>query len=133
MDNKKWHKRIAEIFWWSFTALPIILFLIAIIGMSLNTHISNVSDYTNIWQYYFDFYNNSDIYNPIIFCGNISIPILKDVFIAFFELFDMSSDISNILACVFGFMVSVQFYHLLFDIVAWLFIKLHCLLERSSH
>lgn len=133
MDNKKWHKRIAVIFWWVFTALPIILFIIGIIGMSINTHITSVSDYTNIWEYYFDFYNNNDIYNPILFCGNISIPILKDVFISFFELFEMSSDISNVLACIFGYMVSIQFYHLLFDIVAWLFIKLHCLLERSSH
>lgn len=133
MDNKKWHKRIAEIFWWSFTALPILLFLIAIIGMSLNTHITDVTNYTDVWEYYFSMYDSNVLFKPILFCGNISIPILKDVFVSFFELFNMSTDISNVLACVFGFMVSVQFYHLLFDIVAWLFIKLHCLLERTSH
>lgn len=133
MDNKKWHKRIAEIFWWLLTALPILLFLIAIIGMSINTHITSVNDYTNIWSYYFDSYSNTDILAPINFCGSLSIPILNNAFISFFEIFNISNSFATILGYIFGFMVSVQFYHLLFDIVAWLFIKLHCLLERSSH
>ena len=47
MDNKKWHKRIAEIFWWSLTALPILLFLIAIIGMSINTRNMCINTHTN--------------------------------------------------------------------------------------
>ena len=35
MDNKKWYKKFATIFWWAFTIMPLLVALIYFIGYHL--------------------------------------------------------------------------------------------------
>ena len=48
MDNKKWYKRFAVVFWWSFTILPLLCFIIYFIGyhLTFNSGISSSTDLT---------------------------------------------------------------------------------------
>lgn len=132
VDNRKWYKRISTLFWWVLTFLPLVFMLISFIGMSINNHITSSIDYENIWTYYFDNLSSDTLWQPIVFFGRISISFLVDMWKALFDFIGLN-DISMVdtISLLLGYMLSIQFYHLMFDITAWLFIKLHSLIERS--
>lgn len=132
MDNKKWYKRFGTLFWWLFTILPLLIALIQFVGFHL-TFNSGISSGTDLALYHDnssgDFYNILQTY--LNHFSNLSIPVIDSAFSDFFDIFNVSNYL--VLGSLFGFMASVQLYHLIYDIVVWLFLKLHCLLERSSH
>ena len=131
MDNKKWYKRFGTLFWWAFTILPVIVALIQFTGYHL-TFNSGISSATDLASYH----NNSigGFYNILANVLNdfdlINMSIFKTTFSNLFDLIGITN--YSVFAILMSFMVSVQVYHLIFDLFAWLPMFFHKLLEKSN-
>ena len=131
MDNKKWYKRFGTIFWWLLTILPIIVALIQFIGyhLTFNSGISVASDLANYHDLasgnYFDILSNT-----LADFDLISIDLFDNTFSDLFNIIGIDNYIT--LGYLLSFMVSVQIYHLIFDLFAWLPMFFHKLLEKSN-
>ena len=131
MDNKKWYKRFGTIFWWLLTILPILVALIQFIGYHLifNSGISVASDLANYHDLasgnYFDILSNT-----LADFDLISIDLFDNTFSDLFNIIGIDNYIT--LGYLLSFMVSVQIYHLIFDLFAWLPMFFHKLLEKSN-
>ena len=136
MDNKRWGKRFSTIFWWSLTILPLIVALIYFIGyhLTFNSGINTAQELAD----YHSHVNGNFLYildNYIRFANNngnvfelFTLPFLR---IAFTNLFTSLSVSKNVLlGALFGWMASVQMYHLLFDFFAWLPRLFHSWMDR---
>lgn len=134
MDNRKWYNRFSTIFWWGLTILPLIVVLIQFIGyhLTFNSGISTAQELVN-------YHGNSDgnfIYiledymldNQFNFSA-YSMGIFNSFWYDMFYLLGIRNcDYLNIL---FGWMTSVQFYHLCFDFVVWLPKFFHIILDKG--
>ena len=131
MDNKKWYKRFGTIFWWLLTILPILVALIQFIGyhLTFNSGISVASDLANYHDLasgnYFDILSNT-----LADFDLISIDLFDNTFSDLFNIIGIDNYIT--LGYLLSFMVSVQIYHLIFDLFAWLPMFFHKLLEKSN-
>lgn len=131
MDNKKWSKRIASVVWWVITILPLIVMLINIIGMSINTHITTLNDYSSIWEYYKAHLFEYSLTSIDLF-GNFTFSFLNTLFYNLFDLIGLvGSDYIDYLAMLFGWFTTVQFLHLLFDFIAWVPMFFHKILSKN--
>lgn len=132
MDNKKWGKRFSTIFWWSFAILPLIVALIQFIGYHLTfnsgitsaaelaSYHSNINgDFTYILNYVFIDAEYPFETLQITFIRDMFIDLLENIGVADFKF-----------AYLFGWMCSVFFYHVIFDVSVWIFRMLHSWLDR---
>ena len=133
MDNKRWGKRFSTIFWWTLTILPLIVVLVQFIGYHLtfnsgittaeelsSYHNDSTGDFISIFLWYLD---DGDY----VF-GMFSLPFLQNVFIDLFHTLHINGE--NALGILFGWMASVQMYHLCFDFFAWLPRLFHSWMDR---
>lgn len=133
MDNKRWGKRFSTIFWWCLTILPLLVILIQFIGYHL-TFNSGISSASDLASYHSD--SNGDFFvifnlylNPSFNKFNtFGMPFVRNAFLEVFNSLGISG--ASNLATLFGFMASVQIYHLLFDFFAWLPRLFHNWMER---
>lgn len=131
MDNKKWYKRFGTIFWWLLTILPIIVALIQFVGyhLTFNSGISVASDLASYHDLasgnYFDILSNT-----LADFDLISIDLFDNTFSDLFNIIGVDNYLT--LGYLMSFMVSVQIYHLIFDLFAWLPCFFHKLLEKSN-
>lgn len=131
MDNKKWSKRFGTIFWWAFTILPLLIALIQFTGyhLTFNSGIASASDLAN----YHDlssgsFYNIlTDTLTELDF---FNMSLFKTTFTNLFDIIGVNNYTS--LSILLSFMVSIQIYHLIFDLFAWLPCFFHKMLEKSN-
>ena len=135
MDNKRWYNRFATIFWWSLTILPLIIALIYFIGYHL-TFNSGITTAQELITYHAssegEFGHYLDIVlidaNSLDFEG-MCLPFINNMFHDVFGLLDI--DYFSALSVLFGWMVSVQFYHLIFDFIVWLPQWFHRIMEKG--
>lgn len=124
MDNKKWYKKFATIFWWIITILPLVVALIQFGGyhMTFNSGISTAQELAN----YHDMTSGNfyQILNGTLTnFDNITMLGLKQTFSGLFNILGVSS--YNELGILFGYMLSVQMYHLLFDMLVFFIHLIH--------
>lgn len=126
MDNKKWYKRSATLFWLCLSSLPLIVALIQFIGFNLiHTNSLSYSDLEN-WYARNDFFN---IFNRVCFdFSNFTPSILRTSFTEIFQNFD--SEIYIALGDFFGWFTWVFFIHIIVDIVIWLPKMFHSWIDR---
>lgn len=133
MDNKKWGKRFSTIFWWTLTILPLLISLIYFIGyhLTFNSGITEAQDLTNYhtsgYSGYFSCLADILIDGDFPFL-DWQIPAINRMFYDLFDILEI--DNCNYLGVLFGWMTSVQLYHLLYDVAVWLFRMFHSWLER---
>lgn len=130
MDNKKWYKKFSTIFWWSLTILPFIMllfaFIIAVGNLTLNEQTLSSSQ---ILAYINDLFNSNNVFDSCLgIVSNMALPPLTNMFKGVFNNLNIAW--FDTLGCAFGFMLSVQCYHVLFDVVVWLPHMAHELMER---
>lgn len=130
MDNKKWSKRFSTLFWWVLTILPWIYLLFTIIASIVNLH----NDTTNLTMSDLVSYCNSTLsnflsINTFSIFTNLSIPSLSSAFNQLFNVLGISS--YTFLGAIFAWMLSVQVYHLIFDVIAWFPNWCHEFIERG--
>ena len=124
MDNKKWYKKIATIFWWIMTILPVIIALIQFAGyhMTFNSGINQAQELAD----YHDL-NSGNFYNILIATlgnfDNLTMNGIKTTFSGLFNLLSVSN--YNDLGILFGYMLSIQMYHLLFDVLVFFIHMIH--------
>ena len=124
MDNKKWYKKFATIFWWVITILPLIVALIQFGGyhMTFNSGISTAQELAN----YHDLASGNfyQILNGTLTnFDNITMLGLKQTFSGLFNVLGVSN--YNDLGILFGYMLSIQMYHLLFDMLVFFIHLIH--------
>ena len=124
MDNKKWYKKIATIFWWILTALPIIVALIYFIGYHL-TFNSGITTASELADYHINSYGTFEqaLTTSLNYFGHITISYLEDMFSNLFDILNVSYN--TLIGTLFGFMLSVQLYHLLFDCLVFFIHLIH--------
>lgn len=133
MDNRKWYNRFASIFWWCLTILPLIIALIYFIGFHL-TFNSGMTSAIELSNYHQEFNGNflnylEDVLMENIMFGDWCLPFVNTMF---FDLFNSLGVVDfDYLGVLFGWMVSVQFYHLLFDFIVWLPQWFHRIMEKG--
>lgn len=117
-SNKKWYKRIDFVFWFVLTGFPFIFLLILFVGFCFSGN--HLTDYTDLLSYFNAFISDlSTNYSVIIdFFDKLSMDFLNDMFQNLFNLLGVNNYV--ILGSIFGYMLSITFYHLLFDFIAWL-------------
>ena len=131
MDNKKWYKRFGTVFWWLFTILPLLVALIQFIGyhLTFNSGISVANDLASYHDLasgnYFDILSNT-----LVDFDLISMDLFDNTFSDLFNIIGIDNYLT--LGYLMSFMVSVQIYHLIFDLFAWLPMFFHKLLEKSN-
>lgn len=130
MDNKKWYKRFMTIFWCSLTILPFLLFLSAMLmavgNLTLNHQTLSSSE---ILLYIEDIISSNAVFDICFeITGNMALPGLTNMFKGLFNNLGLAWYVS--LGCAFGYMVSIQLYHVLFDFIVWLPHMCHEILEK---
>ena len=134
MDNKKIYKQFGTLFWWTLTLLPLIVVLINFIGYHL-TFNSGITSAQELSNYHYDT-NGNFIYilEDYMLDNNFNFSAYSmGMFNAFWnDMFNLigvrNYDYLNVL---FGWMTSVQFYHLLFDFIVWLPRFFHSILDKG--
>lgn len=124
MDNKKWYKKFATIFWWAFTILPLLVALIYFTGYHL-TFNSGIATAQNLADYHS--LSNGNFFDYLLIVlndfENITISSLSDMFKGMFNILGVSDNVS--IGIFFGYMLSVQVYHLLFDCIVFFIHLIH--------
>lgn len=130
MKTKKFYRKCDIIFWFVFMGLPIIVYLIRIVGLSF-THISEYSDlYT-----YVEYITNN---NAIILAKTIedfslfNMNFLTNMFNDLGSNFISNTNACGVFAMLFGFMSSIVFYHLILDIILFMPKFFHNFLRRCD-
>lgn len=130
-DSKKVGKKFSTIFWWLLTIAPFITLIFAFVGAVINIGFSNGSahlDASDYLSYINGTFNDYELYNWCFnMWDNFSIPNLRNAFENLFDILGISEN--SLIAYAFGFMVSVQVYHLIFDIICWLPKQAHNLMD----
>lgn len=129
MDNKKWYKKYATIFWFSLAIMPFIVALIEFIGGFL-IHWTEITQYSDIKSYIM---NNNDFYS--IICGqatNFSNFTPSTIYHAYEDLFNIWGVIGGprYLAYLFGWFTFTYLIHVVVDILIWLPKLFHSWLDR---
>lgn len=131
MDNVKWYKKFATIFWWSFTILPLIVALIYFIGyhLTFNSGIAQASELAS--------YHNNSVGNFYDILGSTfgdfesyCIDSLTSMFQGLFNILGVQNYYE--LAFFFSWMLSVQMYHLLFDFLVFFINMIHDFLDINK-
>ena len=128
MDNRKWYKKIATIFWWVLTFLPLLVALIYFIGYHL-TFNSGIATATELASYQANSYGNfgNILEANIDIFTDFGINYLTTMFDTLFTIIGVNS--TSMLATLFGWMLSIQVYHLLFDSLVFFIHLLHSYLD----
>lgn len=135
MDNKKWYNRFATIFWWGLTILPLIIALIYFIGFHLtfNSGITSANELVSYhnspsgeFGYYLDLVLLDGEY--LTFDG-LSLTFINTMYDDLFQILHIT--FAGTLSLLFGWMTSVQFYHLIFDFIVWLPRWCHNILSKG--
>lgn len=131
MDNKKWYKRFGTLFWWVFTILPLLVALIQFTGyhLTFNSGITSGSDLSAYHSLASGGYYNI-LTNTLNDFDFLNMSLFKLTFTSLFDICGVSN--YTTLGILLSFMVSVQVYHLAFDIFSWLPRFFHKLLEKSD-
>lgn len=129
MDSKRTYKKLSTWFWWILTALPVIILIGYIIAFIVNLNTQNSTSLTGLKVY--EYWIDLDIYNLLdtsLFTdlkslipnvlNNAMTTILNDIGVN-----------SPYLAIILSWGISMQFYHVIFDIMVWLPHKCHELME----
>ena len=132
MDNKKWYKKIATIFWWVLTILPILVALIYFIGyhLTFNSGInqaSELAEYQTMIDGNFGTYLTNLLQNEF---NILSINSLNTMFSNLFNIIGVSDNTT--LGILFGYMLSIQLYHLLFDCLVFFIHLLHSFTDTEK-
>ena len=124
MDNKKWYKKIATIFWWTLTFLPLLIALIYFIGYHL-TFNSGIATATELASYHENIIGTFEtaFINSNTFFSTLTISYLETMFTNLFDILGVTEN--QIMGAFFGYMLSVQMYHLLFDCLVFFIHLLH--------
>ena len=130
LDNKKWYKKYATIFWFSLAIMPILITLIQTIG-SYIIHWGDSVSYTDInsflstngfWLFLED--------NATRF-GNFTPTTLKDAYSGLFNSWGgITQDSQLILGYIFGWFTFTYLIHIIVDVMIWLPKLFHSWLER---
>ena len=126
MKSKKFYRKCDVIFWFVFMGLPILVYLIRLVGISI-THLNSYSDLSSWFSYINS--NNSLLFTTTINdFDTLSIGFIKDLFT------DLATelDITNIalFGAIFSYMASIVFYHLILDILLFVPKFFHSFLRR---
>jgi len=123
MDNKKWYKKFATIFWWTISILPILVIILVMIGAILNIKEQNLNT-TDLTTYMNDtIYNNVFYSNCFTLFENISISYLTTMFSNLANIIGVSHN--TIIGIILGYMLSIAVYHLLFDLLVFFIHLIH--------
>lgn len=131
MDNVKWYKKFATIFWWSLTILPLIVALIYFIGYHL-TFNSGIAQASELASYHVNSYGlfGYSFDSSLSYFNGFAITSLSDTFIDLFDLLDVNE--SAMFGYFFGYMLSIQIYHLLFDFLVFFVHMIHDFLDINK-
>lgn len=129
MDSKKVYKKLGTWFWWILTALPLILLIGYLIACIVNLNTQGGSPLTI--EDMFDYWASLDIKGILdsdLFTSlNYLIPnVLTNGMETILTNIGVSS---TYLAIILSWGISIQFYHIIFDIMVWLPHKLHEFME----
>ena len=130
MESKKLNKKLSSIFWFLLGSLPLIVFLLTVIGYLL----------------VFKETGSNDLFNDSFNLLNISIVHVSDIFTSFkwnvlfdtftnvFSLvgFNISGPLSIFLVILFTWYIQISFIHILVDIVLFVPRLVHNFMERWS-
>lgn len=132
MDNKKWYKKFATIFWWSFTILPLVITIIYFIGYHL-TFNSGIDTAQELANYHNNSYGSFMVYFSDILTqfDNFTMVGLKNAFNGLFDILGVSS--YSVLGVFFAYMLSVQVYHLLFDMLVFFIHLIHNFMDKFDN
>ena len=130
MDNKKWYKKFATIFWWVITILPVIVALIQFCGyhLTFNSGINQAQElagYHDLLSGNFMTILNTNLNN----FDNFTMSGLKTTFSGLFNILGVGNYTD--LGILFGYMLSVQVYHLLFDLLVFFIHLLHNYMDEE--
>lgn len=127
MDNKKWYNRFATIFWWSLAILPLLFIVVTLIGTVANFNTLGGTSATAITLS--DTFSTvlANAFTNISFFENLTIPALSDTFSGLANVLSIPNP--TVFGIIFGYMLSVNVYHVIFDVLVWLPHKAHCLME----
>lgn len=132
MDNRKWYKKIATIFWWTLTALPLIVVIIYFIGYHLpfNNGMTTSQELINYqgniegnFMYYFS--------DTISIFEDYSISHLNNTLQSALSIIGVGSN--SELGVLFGYMLSIQVYHLLFDCLVFFIHLIHNFMDKFNN
>lgn len=131
MDNVKWYKKFSTIFWWSFTILPLIVALIYFIGYHL-TFNSGISDATELASYHSNSVGNffGILQNTLNDFDLFTMSALKTTFSGMFDILGVTN--YSVIGILFGYMLSVQIYHLMFDFLVFFINMIHDFLDINK-
>ena len=131
MDNKKWYKKFATIFWWSFTILPLLVALIYFIGYHL-TFNSGIATATELVSYHSNSVGQffGILENTLNDFDLFTITVLKNTFTGMFNILGVTN--YNLLGVFFGYMLSVALYHLMFDFLIFFINMIHSFLDINK-
>lgn len=128
MKTKKFYRKCDIIFWFVFMGLPIIVYLIRLVGISFN-HINEYNDLVS----YVDYISNN---NALILGKTIedfslfNMDFLTNMFSDLGSNFISNPNALAVFAMLFGFMASIVFYHLILDILLFMPKFFHNFLRR---
>ena len=131
MDNKKWYKKFATIFWWAFTIMPLLVALIYFIGyhLTFNSGIATASELNSYHSM-----NGSSFYDYLLLVLNqfdlFTMSSLKNTFTGLFDILGITNYES--MGILFGYMLSIQMYHLLFDMLVFFIHLIHNFMDSFN-
>ncbi len=126
MENKKWYKRTAVLFWFVLASLPVLLAFFQTIGTYLiHTDSLSLADIQTLFN------NNSFNYNLTNITTSFSSYVPTFIFDLFDDLFDLiDTNMSSIWVVVWSWFAWTYFLHLLIDFIVWLPKLFHKWLDR---
>lgn len=130
-ENERLSNKLNSIFWFVLTTLPLIILLIVFIFVLPQNAKSYDFANNNISDFIGDSFDNSSFYENIFNqFNNFSIPYTYDTFESIFtNTFDISN--STPIVYLFGWMLSVQVYHLIYDVLKFIIGWCHHLIEKA--
>ena len=128
MENKRLSNKLNSVFWFVLTTLPIIFLLFSIIMAISSYNRANLtySDMFNINTFLSDtdFWNNS-----LTIFEDLSISSLQDTFDSLFQFFELGE--YHLFSIIFAYMLSIQVYHLIYDVLKFIIGWCHHLIEKA--
>lgn len=129
MENKRMSNKLNSWFWFILTALPIIFIFFSIILLIVHYRefdLNNLGiEYINLTL------NDSDFWsNALGKFNDFSISYVYETFYNLFETLGVN-DNYDYLATIFSWMLSVQVYHLIYDVLKFIIEWCHNLIEKA--
>lgn len=130
MENKRMTKKLNSWFWFVLTILPIIFLFISCIIVIVHYRQFDLNsglgfEYINQVLGDFDFWHNA-----LSKFDDFTINSLYDMFYSLFDILGVR-DNYDLLSIIFGYMLSIQVYHLIYDCLTFIFDWLHDFFERG--